>query len=78
MKIEPCPFCGNEKDFGIGRSTEDEEGFPTYLYCAECGAHGPWIYTRDKGIFTCTNLAAEKTGWNNRNQKTSTEPAAGN
>lgn len=66
LTVEPCPFCGEKSDFGIGRGTEDREGFLTYVYCAKCGAHGPWIYTRDKGIWTCTALACEKTGWNRR------------
>lgn len=66
MTIKPCPFCGNEKDFGIGRATKDREGFPTYVYCENCGAQGPWIYTTDKAIFTCTDYACEKTGWNDR------------
>lgn len=66
MITKPCPFCGNDEEFGIGRQTEDREGYPTYVYCAKCGAHGPWIYTRDEAIFTCIALACEKTGWNNR------------
>jgi predicted RNA-binding Zn-ribbon protein involved in translation (DUF1610 family) len=64
--IRECPFCGETEDFGIGRSTEDREGFPTYVYCGACGARGPWIYTRDKAVFTSTAYACEKTGWNKR------------
>lgn len=64
-ELEPCPFCGND-DLGIGRSTEDREGYPTYVYCETCGAQGPWIYTRDKAVFTCTMIACEMTGWNRR------------
>lgn len=64
-KIRECPFCGG-KDLGIGRGTEDREGWPTYIYCGSCGAQGPWIYTKDEGIFICTDLAGEKTGWNKR------------
>lgn len=66
LVIKSCPFCGATDDFGIGRGTEDSEGFPTYLYCASCGAQGPWIYTRDNLVFTCTAIAADKTGWNQR------------
>jgi hypothetical protein len=68
LSCSPCPFCGNV-DLGIGRGTEDREGYPTYVYCAECGAQGPWIYTRDKGIWACTALACEQTGWNKRPNK---------
>lgn len=64
-ETKPCPFCGS-CDLGIGRSNEDQEGFPTYVYCAKCGSQGPWIYTRDKGIWTCIALACQKTGWNGR------------
>jgi len=66
MKLKPCPFCGEPKDLGIGRKTEDREGYPTYVYCGACGSQGPWVYTRDKAIFTCTEYAAEKTGCNDR------------
>jgi Lar family restriction alleviation protein len=65
VEIKPCPFCGSS-DLGIGRSKEDREGYPTYVYCATCGASGPRIYTRDKAVFTCTAFACEKTGWNER------------
>ncbi len=66
--VKPCPFCGEEKDLGIGRSSEnwDWEGKPTYIYCASCGAQGPWFYTRDAMYWTCTFACAEKSGWNNR------------
>ena len=64
--MTPCPFCGND-DLGIGRgSTKDREDWLTYIYCGTCGARGPWIYTKDKNLWTCTELACEKTGWNNR------------
>jgi hypothetical protein len=66
MKPKECPFCGNNNDLGVGRGTEDREGYPTYVYCADCGAQGPWIYTRDKAVFTCTAVACEETGWNRR------------
>ena len=66
MEIKPCPFCGSN-ELGIGRGTEDNEGFPTYIYCVTCGANGPWIYTRDKLMWTSTAFCCEKTGWNNRN-----------
>jgi len=66
--IKPCPFCGEADDFGIGRGTEDREGWPTYVYCVTCGAQGPWIYTRDESVFGCTKIAAEKTNWNWRDK----------
>jgi len=68
-ELKPCPFCGVNTDLGIGMGCEDREGWPTYVYCGECGAHGPWIYTRDKALWTSTMLAAEKTGWNMRANK---------
>lgn len=61
-----CPFCGEKENLEIKRSTEDREGYPTCVYCEECGAQGPWLYTRDKSIFTCMNVACWKTGWNDR------------
>lgn len=67
-QIEACPFCGEKKDFGIGRGTEDREGYPTWVYCGKCGAQGPWVYirTEDTAYFTTTSLAAGRTGWNRR------------
>ena len=49
-----------------GHGTEDREGLPIYVYCDDCGAHGPWTYTRDKGLLECVELACEVTGWNKR------------
>jgi len=60
-----CPFCGNN-ELGIGRGTEDREGFPVYVYCGECGAQGPWIYTRDENVLRRIEIACDKTGWNKR------------
>lgn len=65
LEISPCPFCGG-KELGIGRMTEDREGYPTYVYCSSCGAQGPWTYTRDKAVWTSTAYACLKTGWNKR------------
>jgi Lar family restriction alleviation protein len=63
--VKECPFCGC-RDYGIGRGTEDREGWPVFINCATCGAQGPWTYTRDKAAFTCTGHCAELTGWNKR------------
>lgn len=60
-----CPFCGND-ELGIGRGTKDREGFPTWVYCETCGAQGPWLYTSDKAFWTSMDMAAEESGWNNR------------
>lgn len=60
-----CPFCGG-RDFRIGHESEDEEGWPTYVYCGDCNARGPSQYVRDPGVFTCIWLACEVTGWNRR------------
>ena len=64
-EIQPCPFCGCS-DFGIGRSTEDRDGWPTFINCVTCGAQGPWVYTREAAAFTSTQFCAELTGWNTR------------
>ena len=66
MNTKPCPFCGEASDLCIGRGTEDREGFPTYVYCAECGAQGPWFYTREKAAFTSLEVCAEMSRWNAR------------
>jgi hypothetical protein len=66
LKTKPCPFCGETDDFGIGRSSEDREGWSTYIYCVTCGCKGPWVYTRDKIAFTMRAYCAEHTGRNKR------------
>lgn len=58
-----CPFCGGN-DLGVGHGTKDREGWPTWIYCADCGAQGPWFYTHDESIWNNLPLACEKTGWN--------------
>jgi hypothetical protein len=67
--IKPCPFCGEDDDLGIGRNTEDREGFPTWVYCGNCGAQGPWFYTRNKAHWTTTTMTAEDSGWNRRDDR---------
>jgi hypothetical protein len=66
---KPCPFCGSNEYLGIGRGKKGLDGYPTFVYCTKCRAQGPKIYTTDKGIWTSTFLACEKTGWNNRETK---------
>jgi Lar family restriction alleviation protein len=44
MENELCPFCGESVDLELGQSTEDREGIPSFIYCATCGAQGPWLY----------------------------------
>ena len=65
--MKTCPFCGQD-DLGIGRviSTVGREGWHTYIYCATCGARGPWIYTRNECVWESTDIACEETGWNER------------
>lgn len=64
-KTKPCPHCGGS-NLGIARGLEQMEGFPTYIYCSDCGAKGPPVCTYDKALWTCTDLCADKTGWNTR------------
>ena len=72
FQIKPCPFCGETKDFGVMnkcRGTEDPENYPTYLYCGNCGAQGPWFWTRNKEDYKTKEGCAELSGWNNRVEK---------
>ena len=43
-ELLPCPFCGERDDLEHGYGTEDREGIPCWVYCAACGAQGPWEY----------------------------------
>ena len=65
VKYKNCPFCGGD-ELCIGRGEEDREGYPVYVYCDECGCHGPWIYTRNQSILSSIWRACEETGWNKR------------
>jgi hypothetical protein len=50
MIIRPCPFCGEPKDIDVGCGTPDREGTPTWLYCGNCGANGPWAYCKNNDV----------------------------
>lgn len=63
--LKPCPFCGSP-DLFVGSGTEDREGLPVYVGCGECGALGPWVYTREKSVLGSIEIVAEMTGWNKR------------
>jgi len=63
--IMPCPFC-NGLNLGIGRLTEDREGYPTYIYCTDCGCQGPWIYLHY--MPDVIEVACKLTGWNKRSK----------
>jgi len=63
MTIKPCPFCGGSKlEIAIG--TTDREGCPVSVVCDDCGAQGPWNYTRKIDV-TVEEVAAD-TKWNER------------
>ncbi len=47
---KPCPFCGETKDLEVGQGTPDREGTPTWLYCGNCGANGPWAYCKNNDV----------------------------
>lgn len=59
-ELKPCPFCGNDDDLDVSRGTEDREGYPTAICCAECGALGPWVYCDHE------NTLDAAVAWNNR------------
>ena len=62
-EAKSCPFCGSAS-LGIGRGCPDGEGgYLTFIYCTDCRARGPAI---PKGLWTCTDLCAEQTRWNDR------------
>lgn len=65
MKAKSCPFCGGER-LGIHIVREDERGRKIQVCCEDCKARGPLILTREDALLTCTDLACEETGWNNR------------
>lgn len=70
-EIKPCPFCGESKDLWVGRSTENREGWPTYVYCRRCGARGPWVYVKREAMWSWaknSRMIAKNTGWNERMQ----------
>ena len=62
-ELKPCPFCGETNDFDYQYGTEDREGTPINIYCATCGAAGPWCYTPDTEI---TQFADRE--WNTRKE----------
>ena len=52
MENKPCPFCGST-DLDVQTQNEDREGFPCNVICVDCGATGPWSYTKDRKDTAC-------------------------
>ena len=51
IHVKCCPFCGGKEEiFTKVIDIEDREGWPTLIYCAECGAQGPFVYTPAGGL----------------------------
>lgn len=63
--IKPCPFCGST-ELEVGTSTEDREGIPAHIYCADCGCCGPWDYVKDSSVLDNIEAVVQITEWNNR------------
>jgi transcription elongation factor Elf1 len=62
-----CPFCSEEKLLEIGTMSKDREGTPIYIWCAYCGAQGPWKYVKlNEQEQIDVEYVASITGWNKR------------
>ena len=61
MKLLPCPFCGGEAEFSIGKTGDGKDWH--YIECGDCGALGPRVNYADHNIRVKeTNAEA----WNQR------------
>lgn len=66
----PCPFCGGEADFSLGKTGEGEDWH--YLECAECETMGPRVQ------YAAHNIAikdALSSAWNTRADLAAVQPA---
>lgn len=62
MKL--CPFCDSE-DLIVGYGSKNEEGYPVYIVCEDCGGCGPvtWMETVPESV---TEQLTALTGWDIR------------
>ena len=59
--MKPCPFCGGDVEFCIGKTGNGVDWH--YLVCSECEAMGPSVNYADHNI-AVKDALAEK--WNTR------------
>jgi Lar family restriction alleviation protein len=59
--LKPCPFCGGEAEFSLGKTVDGADWH--YLECGECEAMGPHIRYADHNIAVKEALAE---AWNSR------------
>jgi hypothetical protein len=59
-----CPFCDGD-ELSVGHGTKNEEGYPVFIYCDNCGCCGPitWV---DSVPDVVTKEFTLLTGWNRR------------
>ncbi|CAB4157940.1 Restriction alleviation protein, Lar [uncultured Caudovirales phage] len=61
VDLEPCPFCGGEPEFSVGKTGDDKDWH--YIECGECEAMGPHVKYADHNIAIKDALAE---AWNRR------------
>lgn len=57
----PCPFCGGEADFSLGKTGDGKDWH--YIECVECEAMGPRVHYASHNIAIKDALAQ---AWNRR------------
>jgi Lar family restriction alleviation protein len=59
--IKPCPFCGGEAYFAVGKIVDGRDWH--YVECVQCGAIGPDVKYADHNIAV---KSANALAWNTR------------
>ncbi len=63
IKLQPCPFCGNENN-RIRKTYRGDNGY--YAWCPKCGAKGGVVYVKEWHATKFIAQGQAATKWNQR------------
>lgn len=61
-ELLPCPFCGSEPEWNVGKTGLNQQEDWHYIACSECEAMGPCRSNQKEGLIIDWNTRAQSRG----------------